>query len=69
MSGFGQFAESAVAETDAGEGQNGNVIVLTEGYCFGGGLLGAGVVAKKDGEPVEAVKSPEALRASRRPSV
>jgi hypothetical protein len=38
------------------EGQHGNVIVLTEGHRFRGGLLRTGLAAREDGEPVEPVK-------------
>jgi hypothetical protein len=54
--GFGQLAESAVAGTNAGEGQNGNVIILPKRYRFRGRLLGAGLVGKENGLPVEAIK-------------
>lgn len=69
MCGFGQLAESAVAGTNAGEGQNGNVIILPKRYRFRGRLLGAGLVGKENGEPVEAKSSPETLHASSRPSM
>ena len=53
---FGQFADGSVAGADAGERQHGYVIVLTEGHRFRGGLLGTGLAAKEDGEPVETIK-------------